>query len=414
MARSWTQILSLWLIGVLAAAQLAKLAVMAPVLRERFGLSLAQAGLLISLLEIGGALFGFVAGLAIGRLGARRLLAAGLALLAGASAAEGVGESTTTLFAARTVEGIGYLFVVISAPTLIIAVANAGSRSAALALWSTFVPVGMAFGSAVTGVTVGTLGFGGTSVVWSAACLVALIASLRLPPSPMPTSGGTTMPEAGAWFATLGFGCYTIFVSALTALLPTFLVDRTGASIGGASVATGLASIAALPGATVAILFLRGARTGSRRPMAALVSTLLATMAFGPGTFAVASGSSLRLTTAFAVVVIALSAVASSIVFARLPTLSGARSGTDSRIAAANGLVTQFGAAGALVGPPLGALVVETWDWAALGVAIAVLAGAMLGLVLLAEALAQEVFAVSVPEPLTTGAIKPQTGKASA
>ena len=413
MARSWTQILSLWLIGVLAAAQLAKFAVMAPVLREGFGLSLAQAGLLISLLEIGGALFGFVAGLAIGRLGTRRLLAAGLALLAGASAAEGVGESTTTLFAARTVEGIGYLFVVISAPTLIIAVANVRSRSAALALWSTFVPVGMAFGSAVTGVTVGTLGFGGTSVVWSAACLVALIASLRLRSSPMPTSGGTTMPKAGAWFATLGFGCYTIFVSALTALLPTFLVDRTGASIGGASVATGLASIAALPGAAVAILFLRGP-TGSRRPMVALVSTLLATMALGPGTFAIASGSSLRLTTAFAVLVIALSAVASSIVFARLPALSGARSGMDSRIAAANGLVTQFGAAGALVGPPLGALVVETWGWAALGVAIAVLAGAMLGLVLLAEAIAQEVFAVAVPEPLATGAINPQTGKASA
>lgn len=245
MNRSWKHIVWLWLIGVLAAAQLAKFAVMAPILRERFGLTLAQAGFLISLLEIGGALFGFEAGLLIGRLGARRLLIAGLALLASASAAEGVGESSTMLFAARAVEGMGYLLVVIAAPTLIIAVANERSRSAALALWSTFVPVGMAFGSVVTGTMVGTL-----------------------------------------------------------------------------------------------------------------------------------------------------------------PALSGARSGVDGRIAAANGLVTQFGAAGALVGPPLGALLVETWDWAVLGIAIAVLAGAMLSLVLLAEALAHSGSAVTAPGPLATGTIE--------
>lgn len=388
MARSWTQILSLWLIGVFAAAQLAKFAVMAPVLRERFDLSLAQTGFLISLLEIGGALFGFVAGFGIGRLGARRLLVAGLALLAGASAAEGISESVAMLFAARAVEGIGYLLVVIAAPTLIIAVAKVEHRSTALALWSTFVPVGMAFGSAVTGLTMDSLGLGGTNLAWSAACLVALIAVLRGRPTPAPAQAGVTMPHPGAWLATLGFGCYTIFVSALTALLPTFLVERTGASIGGASLATGLASIAALPGAGLAVWVLRSIHARPRRPVAALVATLFATAAVGPGTFAVASGSSLRLTTAFAILVVALSAVASSIVFARLPALSGARSGVDGRIAAANGLVTQFGAAGALVGPPLGALVVETWSWAALGVLIAALAGAMLCLVLLAEAVA--------------------------
>jgi MFS family permease len=414
MARSWSPILSLWLIGVLAAAQLAKLAVMAPILRERFGLSLAQAGLLISLLEVGGALFGFVAGLVIGRLGARRLLSAGLALLAGASATEGLGDSTATLFAARAVEGIGYLLVVISAPTLIIAVANAASRNAALALWSTFVPVGMAFGSAVTGLLVNAVGFEKTNLVWSAVSLVALMASLRTRPSPSPQRSGTAMPQAGAWFATLGFGCYTIFVSALTALLPTFLVDRTGASIGGASVATGLASIAALPGAAVAILILHGARTSYRRLIAALVATLLATMTLGPGTFAVAAISSLRRTTVFAIFVVALSAVASSIVFARLPALSGARSEGDSRIAAANGLVTQFGAAGALVGPPLGALVVETWSWHALGLAITVLAGAMLSLVLLAEAVSHDPSAMTPPAPSAARSIKPSIGKTNA
>jgi CP family cyanate transporter-like MFS transporter len=410
MTRSWYPILSLWLVGVLPAAQLAKFAVMAPILRERFDLSLAQAGLLISLLEIGGALFGFAAGLIIGRLGARRLLSAGLALLAGASAVEGIGDSAATLFAARAVEGIGYLLVVISAPTLIIAVAAEARRSAALALWSTFVPVGMACGSAVTGLTVSAVGFGGTNLIWSAASLVALTMSLRARASSSPPRAGTAMPQAGAWLATLGFGCYTIFVSALSALLPTFLVERAGSSMGGASVATGLASIAALPGAAIAVLILRGGRARHRHAIAAVTVTLLAAMALAPATFAIATVPDLRRTTASAMFIVALSAVASSIVFARLPALSGARSAEDSRIAVVNGLVTQFGAGGALVGPPLGALVVDTCGWPALGVAIAVLAGAMLALLLLAEAVSPARSAMARPAPLPARAIAPSVG----
>ncbi|WP_442681148.1 MFS transporter [Sphingomonas sp. ASY06-1R] len=407
MARSWLPVLSLWLIGVLAAAQLAKFAVMAPLLRARFGLSLAQAGLLVSLLEVGGALFGFAAGLAIGRLGARRLLSAGLALLAAAGAAEGLSSGAAALFTARAVEGIGYLLVVIAAPTMIISVTTTASRAAALALWSTFVPVGMACGSALTGQLVDAVGFGGTNMVWSAACLAALMASLRMRPSPVAPRAGIALPQVGAWLATLAFGCYTVFVSALTALLPTFLVERTGASIGGASVATSLASIAALPGAAIAILILRGARSGYRRLAAAMIAMLLATMMLAPGTFVVAATAPLRQTTAFAVLVVALSAVAASIVFTRLPALAGARSAEDSRIAAANGLVTQFGAAGALVGPPLGARVVETWGWHALGLAITILAGAMLALVLLAEGISQPLRQRRVRDD-----IEPSTGEA--
>ena len=74
MQRRWPTIIMLRLIGVLAAAQLAKISTFAPVLRTRFGLSLSQAGLLISLLEVGGGLLGFVAGLALVRIKNRRSL----------------------------------------------------------------------------------------------------------------------------------------------------------------------------------------------------------------------------------------------------------------------------------------------------------------------------------------------------
>jgi CP family cyanate transporter-like MFS transporter len=396
MSRAWSQIVTLWLIGVLAAAQLAKFAVLAPVVRGVFGLSLFQVGLLISLLEVGGALFGFSAGLAVGRVGDRRLLATGLTTLAWAGAAEGLSGSTLQLFSARSVEGIGYLLVVIAAPTLIIAVAEERSRGAALALWSTFVPVGMAFGSAVTGTFMATVGVTATFLIWSAVCLAFVGPVMKIEAGSSVQRSGIALPKAGAWFATLGFGFYTAFVSALTALLPTFLVER-GASVGLASLATGIASLAALPGSAVAVGVIAGTCNGARRPIIALILAMLATAMISPFTFDVFSPSSSLPITALAGGIIAFSGVASSIVFARLPIFAGSRSGDDPRVAATNGLVTQFGAAGALVGPPLGAIVVQTWNWSGLGVSIALLSVATLALVLLAEATSRHATIVTGP-----------------
>ncbi|WP_163616394.1 MFS transporter, partial [Klebsiella pneumoniae] len=67
-----------------------------------------------------------------------------------ASLVEAVAPDPAILFAARAVEGVGYLLMVIVAPTAIAAIATDRSRGRALALWSTFVPVGLALGSAVT------------------------------------------------------------------------------------------------------------------------------------------------------------------------------------------------------------------------------------------------------------------------
>jgi MFS family permease len=73
------------------------------------------------------------------------------------------------------------------------------------------------------------------------------------------------------------------------------------------------------------------------------------------------------------------------LVFARLPMLAGATTPADPRIATANGLITQFGAAGALIGPPLGGLIVGMRGWGELGIAMAVLVIAMLVAMIAAE-----------------------------
>ena len=80
-----------------------------------------------------------------------------------------------------------------------------------------------------------------------------------------------------------------------------------------------------------------------------------------------------------------LSGLVSPLMFARLPILAGAESPHDPRIASANGLLTQFGAGGALIGPPLGGLIADRWGWTALGAVIAGLALFMLAGIALSE-----------------------------
>lgn len=372
----------LWLVGVLAAAQLAKLSTIAPVLQARFDLSLSEIGLLISLLEVGGGLFGFVAGLALAWINCRRSMLAGMTILAGASLVEAIAPDAATLFAARAVEGIGYLLVVIAAPTAIASIAQDGDRARALALWSSFVPVGIAIGSAVTGLCVPILGAQGVMLLWAALLATMIVPMLRLRFG-TGDSRRIVLPAPAAWISTLAFGVYTFFLCALTMLLPTFLILERGAGLGEASLIVSLASLSALPASGLAILMLRRGELPAARFLMIATPALAGTALLAPLGFQ--HGLGLTLTGILLVTAIMLSGLVPPLMFGRLPVLAGAIGPHDPRIATSNGLLTQFGAGGALIGPPLAGLIVEGWGWGALGIVVAVLALAMLGLLGLAE-----------------------------
>lgn len=379
------QIGFLWLAGVLAAAQLAKMAVLAPALRRTFELSLAKAGLLISLLEVGGALFGFAAGLLIGRIGARRFLLTGLAVLALAGAAEAIATGRDLLFVARGVEGLGYVLVVVAAPTMIAAVATERERGPALALWSTFVPLGVALGSALTGLLTTWFEPEGALILWAASFAAALGLAARLPRQAQVSAPRLALPDVAAWLSTMAFGIYTTLVCALTALLPIYLVEQRGAVLAAASGAAGLVSAAALPGCLVMIAVMRQGVLGPKRTLLISALFLLASTVPAVAIFnGDIAGDGSSTAAALATATVLFGGLAPPLILARLPQLSGARAGDDPKLAVAQGLLTQFGAGGALIGPPLGGLVVGACGWPALGVFIAGLTVVFL-LVLLAS-----------------------------
>lgn len=362
MTGRWPTILLLWLSGVLAAAQLGKMAALTPAIRAEFGLTLGAAGLMVSLIEAGGAGLGSIAGLAAARFSRRSVLALGAALIAMAGLAAAVAPGVGPLYAARFIEGIGYLMVVIAAPSLIALVAGRDS-AAALALWSTFVPVGIALGTGLSGVAADLVGWRPILVVWALAALAILPGSLRLPAMAEHRQSGFAVPPPAVWALAIGFGFYTTLEVGVLGMLPAYLTEAHGFAIGPAGTITGITSAATIAGSYAAARLMR---RGADRPLALIgIGLLLPAMLFfigfpGRGLAGHLTGN----TVALAVIAAnAISGLVAAVAFARLPELLRRSGAPLSLVTASNGVFAQFGAAGSLIGPPLIGYAASRWGW---------------------------------------------------
>jgi MFS transporter, CP family, cyanate transporter len=372
MEHTWRRIAWLYALGVLAAAQLGKMSALAPLIANDLVIGLTIAGVLISLLEIGGATLGFAAGLLVDRLGVARVLRTGIGLLVAGNLGESLSPSLAMLVAWRVCEGAAYLSIVIAAPLLIFRTAPAHKRTVALALWSSFVPVGFALGAMGSGLIADLFSWRAATLAWAAiAGLMALLSSrMAFAPSPRGDRRRLVLPNLRIWALTLGFGCWASFSVGTIALLPTFLVDQVGASARMAGLVGGVSAFISVLGVAVAAwLRHRGARTGVWMTVSIVVPSLMLFGVFDDAAGIVQVG-------ALMLVLNTISGVYSGLAFALLPVL--ARS--DAEMAVANGLTLQLGATGSLLGPPLFAACVVHWGWAGAASAGALMSAACLGL----------------------------------
>lgn len=361
MNRPWGKIAWLYALGVLAAAQLGKMSALAPLITIELAMSLTAAGILISLLEIGGATMGFVAGQVVDRIGVRRVLLTGIGLFALAGLGESVAPSVTVLVALRVLEGLSYLCVVVAAPLLVFRTAPPGKQGVALALWSGFVPVGFALGAMSSGLIADLLSWRAAALAWAiaAATMCWLSSRMVFAPSPSGNPRRLVMPGPRIWALTLAFGCWASFAVGTIALLPSFLVDQVGASARVAGLVGGISAFISVLGVALAAwLRHHRARTGVWIPLAIVMPAL---MLFG--VFHDSAG--ILQVTVLMLVLNTISGVYSGLAFALLPVLAR----TDAEMAVANGLTLQLGATGSLLGPPLFAACVEAWGWSGAAVA---------------------------------------------
>ena len=130
--------------GVCAALHVGKLPPALPVLQDALGITLVQAGFLLSAVQVASMTLGLAVGLSADSLGLRRSMLVGLALLSVASISGGFVADASGLLFLRALEGLGFLLVVMPAPALIRRTVDASQLSGRMGWWGTYMPTGSA------------------------------------------------------------------------------------------------------------------------------------------------------------------------------------------------------------------------------------------------------------------------------
>ena len=182
-------IATVWACGVAGAFQIGKTAPALPGLMDQFNLSLTASSWIISAFSLLAVFLGIFAGRFGDIRGYRNSLCLGLALITVASVAGSVTFSTSVLIATRVAEGLGFLLVMGSAPSLMHRIAGPQKSSVAMGIWGTFMPVGTA-AALLVGPTI--IEFGDWRLLWQVSAFLAfsaLIAAYLLLPSEAPRGG---------------------------------------------------------------------------------------------------------------------------------------------------------------------------------------------------------------------------------
>jgi MFS family permease len=165
-------------VGVVCALHVGKLPVAIPVLQTSLGLTLLQAGFLLSLVQLAGMTLGLLVGLMADHIGPRRVMLTGLVLLALGSLLGGMSTGVHGLLATRVLEGLGFLLAVLPAPGLLRQrVRDPRTLARALGWWGAYMPLGTATALLCGAPLLAQIGW---RPVWFSLAFLTLLAAIGL------------------------------------------------------------------------------------------------------------------------------------------------------------------------------------------------------------------------------------------
>lgn len=363
--------------GVVAALYVGKLPPALPVLGQALGVSLLQAGFLLSLVQLAGMALGLVTGLAVQRAGLKRSMVAGLLVLCGAGLLGGMSPDVHWLLAARVFEGLGFLWVVLPAPAMIRQLVPQERLNGMLGVWGAYMPLGASLallgGPAIIGLAAPDWGW---RILWwflaVLAAVLALLVAWQVPAqghlqegmpsrqSVAPLSRGrdlvrATLRSRAAWYMAVAFAMYSGQWLAVVGFLPSIY---TQAGVSGAWVAwlTALAAAVNIIGNVAAGRLLeRGVR-----PVVLL----------GAGFLSMAGGAQLafavQLSPEIQYVAILVFSMVGGLIPATLFNLAIQLAPRRDAVSTTVGWIQQWSALGQFAGPPMVAWVAGTaggWQW---------------------------------------------------
>ena len=223
------------LAGVTAALHIGKIPPAIPVLQQALGLTLVEAGFLLSMVQLAGMLLGVLLGLAVDGLGLRRSMLMGQLTLCAASLAGIWARAPADLLVLRAVEGLGFLLVVLAAPSLIRQLVPARQLPSFLGLWGAYMPAGAALALLCGPLFMAAWGWqawwgllgalSAAMAVWLVLGVPGAVAAPAGPagaaPEPWAQRLRVTLASPGPWLVALAFAMYSSQWLAVVGFLPS-------------------------------------------------------------------------------------------------------------------------------------------------------------------------------------------------
>jgi predicted MFS family arabinose efflux permease len=380
-----------------AAMHIGKLPPAVPVLERVLGITLLQAGFLLSLVQFAGMCLGLATGLAVQRVGLKRSMVGGLLVLGSASLLGSAAESPGWLLATRALEGLGFLWVVLPGPGLLRLLVPRDRINSMMGVWGTYMPLGTSL-ALLLGPWAMLLGShdNGWRIWWcllsAVAVLMALLVGWRVPSDrgghavaqakPQDKSLtrillGLTLRSRPVWLMALTFAAYAGQWLAVVGFLPT-IYAKAGVASTTAAWLTALAAALNMVGNVVAGRLLERGVTAP-----ALLSTGFLVM--GSGTL-IAFGTHIGPWAQYAAV-LAFSAVG-GLIPATLFSLSIRLAPRPDAVSVTVGWLQQWSSAGQFAVPPFMAWVAVRaggWQWTGAVSAVLCVIGLWLALLIRSE-----------------------------
>jgi MFS transporter, CP family, cyanate transporter len=360
------------LAGVCAALHVGKLPPAIAALQQALGMTLVQAGFLLSLVQMAGMTVGVAFGLAADGLGLKRSMVLGLLVLTAASALGGVARDVPALMLLRALEGFGFLLVVLPAPGLVRRLVAPGRISVMLGIWGAYMPFGTAMALLVGPMWIDAFGWSawwwvlaGVSLAmaaWLARAVPSMPAGFTpkfLPRASWPARLHQTLATRGPWLVAMTFAVYSSQWLAVIGFLPTIYL-QAGLSGMATGVLTALAAAVNMIGNVASGRLLH---RGVRAPVLLTIGFVvmgLATIA----AFAGATGAGLPPWLRYLAVLVF--STVGGVVPATLFALAVRVAPGEDTLSTTVGWVQQWSAFGQFAGPPLAAWVASRaggWHW---------------------------------------------------
>jgi MFS transporter, DHA1 family, inner membrane transport protein len=352
---------------MVAAFHVGKVPPAIPSLLKDLGADLRQAGWLLAMVNLTAAIGGMAIALTVDRFGHRRLVVLGTALCGVASLLGAFADSIDLLLVWRFLEGLGFIIVTVSVPTLVLRVTEPHDRHRAMTIWTSYMPAGAGAMMLIAAVILPETSWRAVWLVASAASLAMLAALLvrAVPRHELDAQPANRRPilhemaevaSSGGPLATaICFGAYSCCWLAIVGFLPTLQVERLGFSTATAAIVTALVTAVNVAGNLLAgVLLQRGL------PRAAVIAGAAISMAFcAAGIFVDGVPDLWRLV--LAGIYSAVIGVVPGALFTGLPV----HSPRPELVGASTGLLMQGSNLGGLIGPPITGALVASGGWPA-------------------------------------------------